>query len=300
MFCKNPMIIKGHAFGCGQCMPCRINKQRVWTHRIMLERAAHSDNSFVTLTYSDEKLPDDNSLRPRDLTLFIKRLRDKVAPTLKLRYYGVGEYGETTERPHYHIALFGFPSCRRGRTTVNRNGYCCPQCSLVAETWGLGNVFIGSLERESAQYVAGYVLKKLMGNDDENRLNGRHPEFARMSLRPGIGLSFMDDVADTLLASNLEKIIPDVPTSLRCYGQNLPLGRYLRTALRERIGRDKQTPPEIVEEFKEKLRPLREAAYNSARPGQKENTYRGALIDLYGPEHRKLAEKMSRKKRRRI
>ena len=44
-------------FGCGQCLPCRVNKRRLWTNRIMLESMCHDDNAFVTLTYNDDNIP---------------------------------------------------------------------------------------------------------------------------------------------------------------------------------------------------------------------------------------------------
>lgn len=109
--------MNGQAFGCGQCLPCRVNRRRIWTHRIMLEAAQYHDNSFVTLTYDEEKLPVDLSVTPRTLQLFMKRLR-KVYPN-RIRYFGVGEYGDQTMRPHYHLALFNFASCARGQTVAS-------------------------------------------------------------------------------------------------------------------------------------------------------------------------------------
>lgn len=78
MLCKNPYMKGVLAFGCGQCNPCRINRRRLWTHRIMLESLKHGDSSFVTLTY--ETLPSDGSLVPKDLQNFMKYLRMRVSP----------------------------------------------------------------------------------------------------------------------------------------------------------------------------------------------------------------------------
>lgn len=204
-------------------------------HRIMLEMNLHSDNSFVTLTYDDEHLPPDGSLVPRDMSLFLKRLRKSVSPG-KFRFFGVGEYGDISERPHYHLALFGFPVCRRGGTQYFRDGrQCCEVCSQVAFSWGRGRIHIGSLTAHSAQYVAGYVTKKMTRADDI-RLNGRHPEFSRQSNRPGIGADFMHEVASSLLAHDLEEL-SDVPLTLRQGARELPLGRYLRRRLRELTGK---------------------------------------------------------------
>ncbi len=72
-------------FPCGQCMPCRINRSRVWQHRIELEMLDHPWSSFVTLTYNDECMPKDGSLKLTDLQGFIKRLRNYVLPR-RIRY----------------------------------------------------------------------------------------------------------------------------------------------------------------------------------------------------------------------
>lgn len=247
MKCANPFTMAGHAFGCGQCMACRFNKRREWAHRIMLEGAQHEDNAFVTLTYSDEYLPARGSLEPKHVQDWLKRFRSVIAP-IRIRYFLVGEYGDNTVRPHYHVALFGFPSCSYGFTRIEgrRNG-CCFKCDLVQRSWGMGTVMLGSLEQFSAQYIAGYVTKKLTNANDHMvaaLLDGRHPEFARMSLCPGIGASAMDEVASELMRLDLDTTQADVPSALRHGKKELPLGKYLRRQLRLRIGKDANTPKE--------------------------------------------------------
>ena len=223
----------------------------------MLEAVLREDNAFVNLTYSEEHLPRVAStsvptLRPKDLTDWLKRLRRAIQPS-KIRYYAVGEYGDVSWRPHYHVALFGYPTCLRGGTRPNRAGVCCPPCDLVRRSWGLGLVHLGSLERESAQYVCGYVTKKMTSPKDD-RLEGRYPEFARMSLRPGIGADAMHEIASQLLTYDLEKKLIDVPLSLRHGAHNLPLGRYLRRHLRELVGKD-GVPKEVqLQQSQEMLR----------------------------------------------
>lgn len=278
MLCKSPYVVRGQAFGCGQCLPCRINRRRIWAHRIMLEASQYEDNCFLTLTYGDEHLPSGNNLDPLALTLFLKRLRKFFDTKFgrKFRYFGVGEYGDQSERPHYHLALFGFPNCQRGRTSPRRNGSCCEICDSVRSVWGLGNVYLGSLEHQSASYVAGYVTKKLTAKDDP-RLEGRHPEFARMSNRPGIGAGVMDEVASTILTQELE--IEDVPTTLRHGSKQYPLGRYLRQNLRKKLGREEKTPEAVLNEVQEKLRPLQELAKATAPRGFKDFYFKNLIID---------------------
>ena len=168
----------------------------------------HGDNAYVTLTYSEENLPvalggkrrgarepssqmscaSSGTLVLEDVQNWMKRLRKAIEP-VRIRYYVVGEYGDENHRPHYHAAIFGLPSCQRGTTMRDVRGRpvwsrCCDQCRLVGDTWGKGDVVLGVLEKDSCQYVCGYVTKKLTSRNDE-RLFGRYPEFAVMSRRPG-------------------------------------------------------------------------------------------------------------------
>lgn len=260
MYCANPYVQNGRAFGCGQCTPCRINRRRIWTHRIILEAKEHRENAFVTLTYLSEKLPLDMSVDSIVLQKWIKRLRRLYEPKV-FRFYAVGEYGEENRRPHYHAALFGFPPCWRGRTFVNRvNNVCCPVCTLVAKSWEYGYSYVGQLQPESAAYIAGYVTKKFLQVPDTM---GLRAPFARMSNRPGIGAGAMDDLASTLLLAEYDQT--DVPTSLLQGNKSFPLGRYLRRRLRKRIGREEATPEEAMAEIDEQVSELRETAFKNSR-----------------------------------
>jgi len=186
---------------------------------MMLEAIVHEFASFVTLTYNKESVPSDGSLNPRHLQLFLKRLRYELEPR-KIRYFGVGEYGDDTFRPHYHLAVFNLDPLAG---------------EVVKKSWPYGFSDCGPLTIQSAAYVAGYVTKKMTGKDDE-RLKGRYPEFARMSLRPGIGANAISDVADALQNRHgwdSIGITGDVPSVLRHGSRTMPLGRYLRRKLRE-------------------------------------------------------------------
>jgi len=98
-----------------------------------------------------------------------------------------------------------------------------------------------------------------------------------MSKDPGLGAGVMDEVASTLLEHRLDDI-EDVPTALRHGRAVLPLGRYLTQRLRKRIGRSHYAPQVILDKLQEEVRPLREAAFATARPGFKELAFREALI----------------------
>lgn len=230
----------------------------------MLEAAENSDNAFLTLTYDNEHLPSDGSLDPRHLQLFMKRLRRKWKQ--KIRFFGCGEYGDITERPHFHIALFGMPSCQNHQTQFSSTGMrCCAICQSIQTLWPYGQIFLGTLTEQSSAYIAGYVTKKMTSKDDA-RLKGRYPEFARMSLRPGIGAGMMDEVASTLMQHKLDEKLEDVPSTLRHGNKQWPLGRYLKRRLRTRIGRDAKTPESVLRKKQEAMHDMRQSAFASSTP----------------------------------
>lgn len=250
MLCKKPYMQGIQALGCGQCMPCRLNRRRIWTHRMVLESLKHPESSFISLTYDDEHLPAGGTLVPKHTQDFLKRLRKYLAPK-KVRYFLCGEYGDQTQRPHYHIALFGYPACPYGNYNGCKLSYC-EVCSTIKNIWGQGFVTVGALERKSAQYIAGYVTKKMTSKNDL-RLNGRHPEFARMSLRPGIGATALEEILESLTTQNGADYLiknKDIPNVLRHGSTVLPLGRYLRMKLREGYGfKETGTPKEVLRDL---------------------------------------------------
>lgn len=241
MRCTSPITLNGATFACGRCGPCRVNKKVLWSFRLQLEQRKHAKSSFITLTYSDEFLPRGGSLLPAHPSAFIKRLRAASYPQL-LRYFLVGEYGDEKQRPHYHVALFGL-SCERGGATAqgisgSKFSCDCPICGRVHSAWGKGRTEVDELNTTTANYICGYTIKKMTSKDDP-RLDGRHPEFTRMSLKPGIGADAVADIADALFQPGvMERILStgDVPHSLRIGGKHMPLGRYLRAKLRDAIG----------------------------------------------------------------
>lgn len=221
----------------------------------MIEAMQHPENVFVTLTYNDNHLPllpdGLGTVVPRHLQLFLKRLRKQI-PT-PIRFFAVGEYGNETWRPHYHLALFNFSNCARG-TTLTRGrsarriaSSCCSQCALVERLWGQGDIELRSLDPGKSGYLAGYVTKKMTKKEDA-RLAGRHPEFSRMSNRPGIGAPGVAQMAEVLKQFAPLSDLIDVPTHLLHEKKQLVLGRYLRRKLRKALGVKEETPNEILQE----------------------------------------------------
>jgi len=215
----------------------------------MLESYKHAKNAFVTLTYDKDKLDEKeywkiDSLCPKDLQDFLKRLRRRVSPC-PVRFFGCGEYGEESGRAHFHLAIFGLGP---------------EDAEQIDAAWGNGFSFTGELTHDSAQYVAGYVTKKMTARDDP-RLNGRHPEFARMSLRPGIGAAAVSDLADVLTSGpgcDALADVGDVPHALLLERKSFPLGKYIRGKLREKLNfPDKKTPREALDRWKADMQELR-------------------------------------------
>lgn len=244
MLCENPYMTGLQPNPCGSCIPCRVQKLRLWTSRLTLESFNHGDSCFVTLTYNEEHCPKDYSLNPEHTRLFINRLRKSIYPR-KFRYYYVGEYGEDLQRPHYHLILFGISILEH---------------ELLEKNWGMGFVSVGDVNETTIRYTLGYCMKKL-SNKDDPRLAGRYPEFSRMSRRPGIGFNsipVLQQILETEHGCDELALLGDVPSALKLGRKSLPLGRYLKGKIREAMGRKKTTPQEALKAFTDQLRELQE------------------------------------------
>jgi len=140
----------------------------MWTIRMLHEKESWDKACFVTLTYDQENLPG-RGLKKSDLQKFFKRLRKKI-PDIK--YFACGEYGEQTERPHYHAIIFGLAKHEAD--------------FMLRQVWGKGNVENGHAEEDSIRYVAGYIDKKWMAGDQKHtEYMGKPPPFQTQS--QGIG-----------------------------------------------------------------------------------------------------------------
>lgn len=157
----------------------------------------HEVNSFVTLTYSDQALPLDRSLRPRDAQLWLKRFRKRVGSPI--RFFLCGEYGTRTHRPHYHALLFGYWPPDASYWKGSGKGQLF-RSEELDETWQHGQVLVGRVSFESAAYVARYCLGKKFSrlsapefvDVDSGELTKLEPEFLRMSRRPGLGRAWLE------------------------------------------------------------------------------------------------------------
>ncbi len=195
---------------CGQCIGCRLERSRQWAVRCMHEAQLHEDNSFITLTYSPEKMPDGGTLVLHHFQDFMKRLRSRLSPR-KIRFFHCGEYGEKLGRPHYHACIFGygFPD-RKHFKDVNDQALFVS--AFLSSVWGFGFCTLGSLTFESAAYVARYCCKKVTGdlahdhywrvNEDTGECFQVEPEYATMSRRPGIGSGWFEKFGSEVYPSD--------------------------------------------------------------------------------------------------
>jgi len=91
---------------CSKCIECRLEYARQWAIRCVHEAKMHEDNSFITLTYSNNNLKSDKLIY-KDYQDFMKRLRSSN-PHKEIGMFVTGEYGEKTKRPHWHALLFNY------------------------------------------------------------------------------------------------------------------------------------------------------------------------------------------------
>lgn len=141
-----------HWLACQVCIGCREDQSRTWALRLQHETRYHSHTKFLTLTYDDENLPD--GLDKRELQLFWKKLRKQSRNTL--RYFACGEYGDRTQRPHYHSVVYGLEDFEDTTRRDSEND----QSPTLDKIWGNGDVTISEATPGRMAYVTGYVLKK--------------------------------------------------------------------------------------------------------------------------------------------
>lgn len=181
---------------CGSCIGCRLRRSQDWALRCMHEAAMHKENCFITLTYARDCLPPESSLEHRDFQLFLKRLRARFC-SRTVRFYMCGEYGPKNGRPHYHACLFGVDFIKdRVPNGKSASGMMFYDSKELRDLWGHGKVSVQDLRTETAGYCARYIMKKVLGPDaktaydsvdEDGVIHKRRPEYAAMSLKPGIG-----------------------------------------------------------------------------------------------------------------
>lgn len=265
--CKNPIFVKsvGGLTPCGQCFTCRLNKARFWTFRLCMEAMLHEKTWWTTITYNNEFLPLESvdpttgelfghprgTLNRTQIDLFLKRVRKRLSPHQKFRYFLVGEYGDTDQRPHYHVCIFGYGE------EIQRVLELCWTDPVSKRPFGfIDRKKSRPLDTSTARYTCGYTLKKLNKKDDP-RLEGRYPEF--ISSSNGIGIEFAKRFADSLRNKSGAAYIlthHDIPRTVRFDGKNWPLDRYLRQKILDHLGLTEPLGEAGVNRFAKEMRSL--------------------------------------------
>lgn len=179
---------------CGQCIGCRLERSRQWAIRCLDEAQMYKDNSFLTLTMSQDSVKKFG--RSLDVSLFqkfMKRVRKEVAP-LRIRFFHCGEYTQAFN-PHYHALMFGLGFSDRKYWCKSKSGENVYVSEMLGRLWPHGYSYIGDVTFKSAAYVARYALKKIGDWKDLERLVMKdtgevlNPEYVTMSRggRGGLG-----------------------------------------------------------------------------------------------------------------
>jgi len=194
-----------------------------WSLRVMHEASQHQTNCFVTLTYATNQLPPHASLSHHDFQKFMKRVR-KQNPKKPIRYYMCGEYGPLNKRPHYHACLFNIDFLADQKPAgKSASGELFYSSQTLSELWGHGIASVQPLTPETASYCARYVMKKALGEDaktayasidEDGVITQRRPEYAAMSLKPGIGATWFNKYSrdvfphDFVIQGGIERQVP--------------------------------------------------------------------------------------------
>ena len=184
--CLNPVFLREEKIWCDcrKCAECKRKRAREWACRCWAELQSQNNvGAFITLTYSDENNP--ITLQKRDLQLFIKRLRKRIAP-VKVKYFACGEYGDKTLRPHFHLILFGYDFPDKLYFSKSRKGKEIFISAELADLWPLGHHTIQEVNISTCIYTALYTAKNTKSLPEWLQ---SAPEYNVMS--QGIGIEYL-------------------------------------------------------------------------------------------------------------
>lgn len=270
---------------CGRCIGCRLERSRQWATRCQHEASLWPHNCFITLTYNDGALRSSideqegfASLRPRDFTTFMKRLRWKYGPNI--RFFHCGEYGEKLSRPHHHALLFNHDFNDKRKLSGNGINQLY-ESDQLNELWPHGFASIGAVTWESAAYVARYALKKINGPGAEEHYQGRVPEYLTMSRRPGIGAGWLEKWSSDVYPSDIVIVRGTKTKPPRYYDE-----KYVGGDVRGKDNTEKETGENLtksngrskVRDNTERVKVMRKVKGKRKREGKNNNNNTGARL----------------------
>lgn len=191
---------------CGKCHVCISKRSLEWATRARHEISEHEENCFLTLTYSDEHLCSQFTVKEH-FQKFMKRLRKKIKGK-KIKYMVTYEYGTKTFRPHMHALIFGYTPPNQELERITAKGsklYTSPE---IEKLWDKGFHSIGEANEKTAYYIASYALKG-KERDIIHPHTGEEltiKDEMNVSKRPAIGLDFLSRNSQQIVQSG--NIVP--------------------------------------------------------------------------------------------
>ncbi len=184
---------------------------------------------FYTFTIEDAKMDycldvdgaPVQTLRKKPFLKWVNNVQREIG---KFRYYAIGEYGDYTFRPHYHMAVFPTTSCKTER---------------LGDLWSKGFHTVSELNHERARYLANYTTKKLTKNTDERLKGDQEPEFRTSSRNPPLASACVDILHAHYTKSGAARLIKergDVERTIRFDNKIYPIGQWPLSKLRQKLG----------------------------------------------------------------
>lgn len=127
---------------CGKCRLCKAKRVNEWSTRCQHELLYWEDHCAVTFTYDDDHLPVGGSLQPDHFSSLVREIRR----TYKCRYLVAGEYGDRTNRPHYHAIMYGVPLMAP-----------IPAKEWWGQYWHHGHVHVAPTDQKLIRYINKYL-----------------------------------------------------------------------------------------------------------------------------------------------
>lgn len=222
MSCIHPISIyqqgKPVTVPCGKCSECLRKKRNDWCVRLYYEHKVSVQSYFLTLTYNEYTVPRNGDIMvlcKRDVQLFLKRLRMELTD-VKLRYFFVGEYGDNSERPHYHALIFV-------DKYLNLNDFR----ELIGKHWQLGFNSLSEVTPQRISYVASYCLYNNVLYYSQLDAYKDYPPFTLMS--KGIGKRIInEDFRKSCLSYVFPNLIDFKAPSVFKDGYRYSMPRYLK------------------------------------------------------------------------
>lgn len=177
MKCETPIWIKGQTVPCGKCSNCIGRKRNHWVIRLMEEAKDSNISFFLTLTYDDKYLVVDPTGMTDEYVLYYDHLRyfhrEARKKGFEYKYFSVGEYGEKSSRPHYHMLVFS------NQTEFDYQKFM--------NVWKFGFASIGSLTEASIKYCCKDMLKEV------DLFDGVDKQFKpKIHVSNGMGIAYVE------------------------------------------------------------------------------------------------------------